>query len=207
MLKAIEDRFALLGRTPKGRRAMRAIFKSTYQTVSEDGLEASLEQIADRAQMTQAALRHYFTTREELLTTFFVVASEWLRSQLAQILATDSMPAKAKLEQCLARHLEYMEGVNTTVWLEASAFWIRMRSQRRTRDDWYRWLAAQYAELIGQIQPALSRSERQHRAYVLLTLVLGAWITHGRASAWDTSMEPRQQRQLLVNAANEIVLS
>jgi AcrR family transcriptional regulator len=205
MLQGIEDRFADGGRTPKGQRARRAIFRATYEAVAEAGPAASLENIAARANLTQAALRHHFSTRDELLMTFFLVASQWLRSRLEQILSDHSLSAKAKLEQAIAWHLEFMENVNTVVWLETSAFWLHKDGSRQTRDAWYRWLTAQYAELIGHIQPNMSRLERQHRAYLVLTLVLGAWITHGRGSRVDTSLNVLAQRRVLIDAAMSIV--
>lgn len=205
MLQGIEDQFAKAGVTPKGQRTRRTIFHAAYAVVSDIGLRASLEDIAARAQLTQAALRHHFPTREELLTTFFLVASQWLRSQLERLLADGTIPARAKLTQTIGWHLEFMENVNTAVWLETSAFWLHKGAPRQARDTWYRWLAAQYADLIGQIRPGLSRPERQQRAYVVLTLVLGAWITHGRGSRVEPSSSVPAQRQLLIDAAMRII--
>lgn len=204
MLKTIEDQFARGGRTPKGQRARRAIFRATYAVVSEVGLSASLENIAARAHLTQAALRHHFATRDELLMAFFLVATQALQSRLQEILAGDPASARAKLEQGLAWHLEFMEGVDTAVWLETSAFWLHKGARRQTRDAWYRWLATQYANLIGEIRPEVNRPERQRRAYLMLTLVLGAWVTHGRGSRVDTTADVVQQRKLLVDAAMRI---
>ena len=68
----------------------------------------------------------------------------------------------------------------------------------------YRWLVGQYAALISQMQPALSPSERQRKAYAILTLVLGAWITHGRGSAVDRKVSVQDRRQLLIDTAMDI---
>ena len=54
------------------------------------------------------------------------------------------------------------------------------------------------------MQPALSRGESGRRAYVILTIVLGAWITHGRGSAIEENSNAVVQRQVLVDAAMEI---
>lgn len=211
MLTEIEDRFSGAGRTPKGERALRAIFRATRDTVTTSGLLAtSLDVVADRAGLTQAALRHYFPTRDSLLTAFFVTSTEWFRAKIAEILDEDAATARGKLEQCLSYHLEYMENVDTAFWLEASAYWLRRASDRRIRDDWYRWLAEQYAQLIGRIQPAISKRERERRAYGVLTLMLGAWITHGRGSALGhphaKGNQRIEQRQLLIDTALEIAL-
>lgn len=207
MLAAIEEQFAARGRTPKGRAARCAIFRATRAEVVSAGLhETSLDVIADRAGLSQAALRHYFPTRDELLSEFFTTASSWLQDQVAACFEQKELGAHARLENCIGWHLEYMEAVETTFWLEASAYWLRQAKTRRMRDDWYRWLMRQYAATIGEALPTLGRAERQRRAYAVLTLVLGAWITHGRGSAVHRSATPAERRRLLLDAAMDIAL-
>lgn len=206
MLEQVEAHFAARGRTPKGRRALLAIFRATRAITAARGLEAtSLDAIADRAGLSQAALRHYFPTREELLHEFFVAGTNWFRQQVAQQLKRSALPAREHLEQCLSWHLEYMEHVDTVFWLESSAYWLRHPPPRHSRDEWYRWLVRQYARLIGEIRPDMATREAQRRAYVLLTLVLGAWITHGRGSAVTGAGSEAEQRRLLIATAMEIV--
>jgi AcrR family transcriptional regulator len=205
MLHLIENQFTASARTPKGGKALRAIFRATRQSVTEFGLNAaSLDIIAGRAGLTQAALRHYFPTRDDLLTAFFVAATEWFRSRVTEILATDQGTARDKLEQLVGWHLEYMESVDTAFWLEAQTFWLRKKSGRHVRDQWYRWLLDELTILIGKIQPALGMRERQRRAYTILTLTLGAWITHGKGSRLDDHASSLEQRQLLIDTALEI---
>lgn len=207
MLDDIEERFAAGGRTPKGCRARRAIFHATRRTVGEVGLhDASLDAIAERAGLTQAALRHHFPTRDELLSAFFTTASDWFREQMAGLLALEALPARDKLERCIGWHLEYMEAVDTVFWLEASAFWLRQSRVRKVRDDWYRWLLGQYSGLIAQVQPGLSASERQRRAFAVLTLILGAWVTHGRGSTVAAKVPAAGRRQLLLDTALDLAL-
>jgi AcrR family transcriptional regulator len=205
MLNFIEDQFAAAARTPKGARALRAIFKATRQSVGELGLDAaSLDIIASRAGLTQAALRHYYPTRDDLLTAFFVAATEWFRERVEEILASDNAAARDKLERCVSWHIEYMESVDTAFWLEAQAFWLRTKSGRQIRDSWYRWLLGELSDLIGKIHPSLGLRERQRRAYAILTLTLGAWITHGKGSRLGDTASVVEQRQLLIETALEI---
>ncbi|MBL8201585.1 MAG: TetR/AcrR family transcriptional regulator [Chromatiales bacterium] len=206
VMERVEEHFAARGRTPKGRRALLAIFRATREITGTRGLDAaSLEAIAARAELSQAALRHYFGTRDELLDAFFVAATRWLRAQVAALLKDGGLPAGQQLEQCIAWHLEFMENVDTVFWLESSAYWLRHPPPRQSRDEWYRWLVAQYARLIGGIQPRLGPRECQRRAYALLTLVLGAWITHGKGSAVTGAGGPAEQRRLLVATAMALV--
>lgn len=206
MLDLIENRFAVEGRTPKGRKARLAIYRATRDLVGMYGLEAtSLDAIADRAGLSQAALRHYFSTRDELLTAFFVSATRWLQDQVAGLIGGTDKTAQEQLAQCLSWHLEYMEHVDAAFWLETSAYWLRHRGARQTRDRFYTWLLRQYARLIGLAQPGLGARECQRRAYTLLTLVLGAWITHGKGSAVGGAGNRIEQRKLLVEVAMRIV--
>jgi AcrR family transcriptional regulator len=200
----IEDQFAAPGRTPKGQRALRGIFRAVRDIVAEKGVrEASLDRIADHAGLTQAAVRHYFPTRDELLTSYFVTATGWFQARMHAMLAADIASPRDQLERCIEWHLEYMEDVDTVFWLEASAYWLRHKSTRHLRDDWYQWLAAQYSALIGRMHAELNPKERERKAYAILTLLLGAWVTHGRGSAVGRATS-KERRQLLIDVAMDI---
>jgi AcrR family transcriptional regulator len=205
-MELIEEHFASDGRTPKGRRARRAIFAATRELVVSQGVElTSLEAIANGAGLSQAALRHYFPTREHLFSAFFVAATRWFRDRVAGLLTAGDLPPRQQLERCIAWHLEYMEHVDSVFWLEASVYWIRHPQPRQTRDEFYRWLLNQYARLIGEMRPTLRGKESRRRAYALLSLVLGAWITHGRGSAIRAAGSVYEQRQLLVETGMAII--
>ena len=207
MFDEIEEHFAATARTPKGERAMRAIFHATRRTLAEEGVHGtSLDLIASRAGLTQAALRHYLPTREDLLTAFFSAATQWVQSRVGQSLAPDGLPAREVLERCVGWHLELMEKVDTAFWVEGYSYWLRQRPGRRVLDDWYGWLTGQYAGLIAQIQPLVGARERERRAYAILTLVLGAWVTHGRGSAVYDSVKVPERRRLLIDVAMDIAI-
>lgn len=208
MFDAIESIFTSPARTPKGRRALQAIFRATRQTVADRGVPgASLDEIANKAGLTQAALRHYFPTRDDLLFTFFGAASSWFRAEVEKLLSQDGVAPAQRLERCIGWHLEYMETVHSVIWLETAAFWLRQPQARRFRDDFWHWLLGQYTALIRQIRPTLDARERQRRAYVMLTLVLGSWVTHGRGSALFEKKKTAEQRQLLLDSVMGIALS
>ena len=205
MFDRIEEQFVAAGRTPKGRRALRALFQATQTTLARNGLDGvSLDAIAGAAGLTQAALRHYFPTRDDLLAAFFVSASQWFQAQMTEMLADRTMPAREVLERCIGWHLQFMENVDTAFWLDSASYALRDRPMRRVRDDWYTWWRGQFAALIGQLQPSVGQLERERRAYTMLTLVLGAWLTHGRGSATYRSLNVLERRRLLIDAALDI---
>ena len=58
----------LRAKTPKGAARLQAIMDATLEIIVADGLgAASQDTIAQRAQVTQSAVRHYFPTKESLL--------------------------------------------------------------------------------------------------------------------------------------------
>ena len=65
----------LRAKTPKGAARLQAIMDATLEIIVADGLgAASQDAIAQRAQVTQSAVRHYFPTKESLLKAFFLAA-------------------------------------------------------------------------------------------------------------------------------------
>lgn len=205
MMGVIEDKFASAGRTPKGRRARRAIFAATLEVMATRGLrETSLDAIAAAANLSQAAVRHHFATRDELFHEFFLSATLWLRDELTGLLEDTARPAEGVLESAVSWHLEFMEKVDTAIWLDMAGYWIREPHGRHNRDGFHQWLRSQYASLIGRINPALRPGERRNRAYTILTLVLGSWITHGRGNTMRDVGSVRGQRELLVATAMDI---
>lgn len=207
MLDQIEQHFAGAGRTPKGRRALGAIFRATREVILGSGVaDASLDAIAGRAGLSQAALRHYFPTRDDLLASFFVSATAWYREQARSLLAAGIHGPRASLRTYVDWHLQYMEKVDTALWFESSAYWLRRPAVRRQRDDFYAWLLLQYATLIGEARPELRAGDRRQRAYALLTLVLGAWVTHGKGSAVTQGLPAARRRQQLLDSALAVAL-
>jgi AcrR family transcriptional regulator len=207
MLKEIETLFAAQGLTPKGRKALAAVFRSGMAAIADSGAQAaSLDTIAAHAGLTQAALRYYFQTKDDLLTAIFTAGTLWFRSELASIVADTDLPAARRLERCIGRHLDFMEAVDSVFWLEGSAYWIRTAPNRRVRNEFYRWMVAEYASMIGEIKPSVGRPERLSRAFAIVSLVLGSWITHGRGSAWGDGFDVRHRRSVLLRAATRLAI-
>ncbi|MBL8226245.1 MAG: TetR/AcrR family transcriptional regulator [Chromatiales bacterium] len=132
MLDQIERHFASAGRTPKGRRTLGAIYRATREAILDSGVaDASPDAIASRCGLSQAALRHYFPTRDDLLASFFVSATAWYREQARVLLATGTAGPRDRLGTYVDWHLQYMETVDTALWLESSAYWLRRPAIRR----------------------------------------------------------------------------
>jgi AcrR family transcriptional regulator len=206
LLAAIEDEFATLGRTPKGQRALRSIFRAMLAATARHGAAAiALEAVAGAAGLTQAAIRHYFPTRDHLLLAFFRAGAEWYRRELEQQLAATDVDPLALLERCLVWHLDFMEAVDAALWFESSGYWLRDPAGRRARNAWYQFLVARYAQLIGRARPGLSATGRRDRAIALWTLMIGGWVSHSRGSALQPGPGPTERRRAIIAAGRAII--
>ncbi len=206
MLADIETEFAARGQTPKGQRALRAIWRAVQVTSARGGVAAaSLEAVAAASGLTTAAVRHYFPTRDQLLDAFFRSGADWYRRELELRLATEGLDAGALLEQCLTWHLTFMENVDAALWFESSGYWLRMPAGRRARNTWYQFLVARYAQLIGTARPGLTAAARRERAIALWTLMVGSWVSHGRGSALQPGPGPAERRRAILAAGRAII--
>lgn len=205
MFDAIEAEFAAAARTPKGQRALRGIFRAMRATVSRHGVDAaSLDAIAEGAGLTQPALRHYFPTRDELVSAFFRSGAEWYRRRLEDLLQDRGRSPREQLAECIRWHLEFMEDVDAILWFESTAYWLRNPEGRKVRDAWYGWLTGRYAVLIGAARPDLPPREQRRRAFALWTLVLGGWVTHARGSALRQGLPATERHAALLDTALQI---
>lgn len=168
--------------SPKGERAVAAILRACVEIVGEAGAAAmSQEAVARRAGISQSALRHHFATKDALLDAVFAGAYDRYRSEFTEILLDVGLDAGGKLRRLIETHFEHIAGTRDAYTFEVFAHTAREPSARRRRDDWYLWLAGHYADLMRQMSPGLAKVEAQTRAYQVLTLVLGAWITFGQS--------------------------
>ena len=131
--------------------------------------------------------------------------TNWLRTRVDAILdQEDLLPATSS--SAASAGISNTWKASTRSSLEASAYGLRAKPERRARDEWYRWLTSQYAALIAQMQPAVGARERERKSHAILTLTLGGWITHGRGSRLGDATDVVGQRQLLMDTAMEIAL-
>lgn len=103
-----DNSFLSRARYPKGREALKSILDATYEVVTKQGLSAaSQEAIAQQANVTKSAVRHYFSTKEELLLAFLPLALSGLR----RLLRPSCTPHLSRPEKrCLASFLRTTTG-------------------------------------------------------------------------------------------------
>lgn len=168
-------------RSAKGERSVAAILRACVDIMNEQGAAAmSQEAVARRAGITQSALRHHFPTKEALIEAVFRGAFATYRARWSEILLDPKPTPREKLQRLIDAHFEHIVSSSDAYAFEAFAHAARHPGARAERDDWYLWVADHYAALLRQIDPRLSGEAAEVRAYQVLTLVLGAWITLGR---------------------------
>ena len=174
-------RAALAGRTSKGERTLRAIHRAAAEIIGEAGsAAASQEQIAQRAGISQSALRHHYPTKEALVDAIYAATFAGYRAAFERLLLEPGLSPAQQLLRLIETHLDHIERTDEAYTFESFAHLARHRASRNDRDAWYRWLTEHYAALLLQIRPTLAKAEARAIALQILTLTLGAWITLGR---------------------------
>ena len=166
----------------KGERSVAAILKACVAIISEQGVTAmSQDAVARRAGISQSALRHHFATKDALLAAVFRTADETHRAAMTDILLDHQVSAGDKLQRLIESHLDFIARGGDAYNFEAHAHAARDAEARSRRNEWYGWLAGHYAALIRQLRPKLNAADAEVRAYQILTLILGGWVTFGRS--------------------------
>jgi AcrR family transcriptional regulator len=199
-------RVSRVPRSPKGARTEQSVIEAAAALLEEGGLAGvSQEQVAQSAGISQSTLRHYFPTKDDLVEALFErTFAGYYAAMEAQLLEAHASPG-ARLARLIRAHLAHITRASDAFAFEGFAYFTRDDDARERRDDWYRWLLGQYAALIGQLSPELSPFECDARAYALLTLCLGAWVTLGRSRPALINADTQELRAQLLAAASAIV--
>ena len=165
-------------KTPKGKARLQAIMDATFHIIVADGLAAaSQEAIAQRAQVTQSAVRHYFPTKQALLRAFFIEAIHRVEQGFERQPATTNSDSQVELLRCVRLHFDAILGVDRIFFFEASAYWCRDGELSAIRKDWHARLLTHYGDLLTAMHPAWSANRIQDTALQILTLTQGCWLT------------------------------
>ncbi|MBF7731557.1 TetR/AcrR family transcriptional regulator [Pseudomonas sp. N040] len=177
-----ENTFLDRARYPKGRKTLQAILDATYELIIAEGpTAASQKAIAERANVTQSAVRHYFPTKEDLLVAFFSTGIERLQSLLRAKLAEVCVDPRRQLLEIAALHYSRISEVDNALFFETMAFWRRNPQYSEIRDRWYADMCRCYQQLIQQMHPDWAETRCVEAAFQVLTLILGGWVTAGHS--------------------------
>ncbi len=181
-------------RYPKGRKTLQAILDATYELIIAHGPTAASQQaIADRAGVTQSAVRHYFTTKEDLLDAFFSTGVERLQALIRVKLADTQADPRSQLLECAELQYSRIREIDDVFFFEATAYGRRNVGLGHLRVSWYEEVRQSYQQLIQKMHPGWTEQRCADTSLQVLTLILGGWITAGRSRA---SFRQQSQQEL-----------
>jgi hypothetical protein len=100
---------------------------------------------------------------------------------------------------------DHFSRVSDAYAFEAFAQGARDPAARSQRDAWYIWLAGQYAALIRQVSPGVDAAQAEVRAYQVLTLILGGWITFSCSRPELLGGQADAMKSALIEAVNKLL--
>jgi AcrR family transcriptional regulator len=190
----------------KGERSAAEILKACVAIISEQGVAAmSQDAVARRAGISQSALRHHFQTKDALLEAVFRGANETHRAATTEILLDPQVGASDKLHRLIESHMDFIARGGDAYHFEAQAHAARDADARDRRNTWYCWLAGHYAVLIRQSKPHLDEADAEARAFQILTLILGSWVTLGRSRPDLLGGRPEAMKAALLGAVGALL--
>ena len=168
----------LRAKTPKGEARLQAIMDATFDIIVSDGLgAASQEAIAQRAAVTQSAVRHYFPTKGSLLKAFFLEAIDRIQQAFDTPPADTNTNPQAELMRLVNIHLEAILELDRVFFFEAVAYWMRDPELSAVRKTWHKSVLSQYETLLKEIHPNWTTTQISSAALQILTLSQGCWLT------------------------------
>ena len=181
-----DNSFLARARYPKGRKTLQAILDATYELIIAEGPTAASQQaIADRARVTQSAVRHYFPTKDDLLMAFFTTGIERMKSVLMAKFGEEGDNPRQLLLECAELQFARIRDVDDVYFFEATAFARRNSEFALLRGGWYQLVCQKYQQLLQRMHPQWSDEHCADTAYQVMTLVMGGWITAGRSHLLD----------------------
>jgi len=192
-------------RSSKGERTLQSIHDAARSIIAERGMaEASQENIAKAAGISQSTLRHYYPTKEGLIEAIHDVAFDGYRQAMEAILLRPGGTPRERLLRLIDSHLENIARSSDAFSFEAFAFLARNAASRRRRDDWYAWLTEHYAALVADIA-GVDSAEARRRAFQIVTLCLGAWLTLGKSRPDLVGRSAKVVKDALLDAVDRLL--
>ncbi len=201
-----DNSFLARAHYPKGRKTLQAILDATYELIIAEGPTAASQQaIADRAGVTQSAVRHYFPTKDDLLMAFFTTGIERLQILLKAKLAEVHDDPRQQLLEIAALHSSRISEVDNALFFETMAFWRRYPQYSEMRDHWYEYMSRCYQQLLQQMHPDWPEQRCIDTAFQILTLTLGGWVTAGRSRPISKERSQQELTTALLKGVERLI--
>ncbi len=152
----------------------RELVQASWDVIARDGIEGvTLRNVASAAGCTTGRINHYFSGREDLLSSALVAAYDESEQRMIAVIKT-SLPAKERLRRVVYEGLPF-DAARLKEWKVWIVFWAAAASnpllakQNRIRYEGWRHLLL---GLLGQIE-SLSPDSAEHCVEELLAIIDG----------------------------------
>lgn len=199
---------------PKFRRApaeqrKEALIMAALDLIAEQGVRgATVRAIAERADVTQGLIRHYFSSKEELISAAYVFHMSHMTNLTASLNVPDDAPAKVRLAAFVAAGLLPPVVDPSSVMLWAS-FLNKVREDARMREiheqtyhDFRDRLEALIAEALGEAKIATTPEKLRHLAIACNAVIDGLWMEGG---ALPGAFEPGELSEIGLRSVGAII--
>jgi TetR/AcrR family transcriptional repressor of bet genes len=155
----------------------RELVEASWDVIANDGIESlTMRRVASAAGCTTGRISHYFSNREELLSSALRAAHDEAERRMITI-AKSALPAKERLKLVAYEGLP-LDAVRLREWKVWIVFWAAAASSSSLSDHnrtryrgWRNLLVGLFADI-----ESLSKSESETRVDELLALIDGLGI-------------------------------
>lgn len=184
-----------------------ALIEATLDLIAEGGAEAAtVRAIAVRAGVTPGLIRHYFSSKEELM----IAAHEALMSSLTEASAAslDNLPdtPRARLTGfvCAAVSAPVTDPRAVSLWAAAMQTVARDPAMRAAHEDTYLAFRDRLQALIAEVLRAEGRDTHEARALAIAgnALLDGLWV---EAGALPDHFGPGELRQIALTSFGRLL--
>jgi TetR/AcrR family transcriptional repressor of bet genes len=155
----------------------RELVEASWNVIANDGIESlTMRRVASAAGCTTGRISHYFSSREELLSSALSAAHDEAERRMIAI-AKSALPARERLKLVAYEGLP-LDAVRLREWKVWIVFWAAAASSSSLSDQnraRYRGWRNLLLRLFADIE-SLSKSDSQRRVDELLALVDGLGI-------------------------------
>lgn len=164
-----------------------ALVQATLDLVAEEGVQAAtVRAIAERADVTQGLIRHYFTTKEELIRAAYESHMNTLTDQATAAAERDGQTsARVRLAGFITASLQppVVDGRALALWAGFMTMLLREPMMRQIHERSYIYfrdrLQAMIAAALKEAGQEVSQDRLHHLAIACNAVVDGLWLEGG----------------------------
>lgn len=186
-----------------------ALIEATLALIAEHGVPgATVRAISTRAEVTQGLIRHYFSSKEDLITAAYEHHMSSLTRQTAAAAQAEHSSARSRLASFVATGLKppVVDARSVSLW---AGFLNKVRAEPRmlaiheqTYHDFRNQLETLISQALEEAGRPLPASELRRLAIACNAVVDGLWMEGG---ALPDAFEPEELPQIGLQSVSAII--